>query len=49
MISRCSDSENCVAYDPDNPECQKDNGCMTEENLKFYLEWVKAVLSGQND
>ena len=44
MTKKCGDWENCVAYDKNSSECQKNNGCMTPENVKAYLEWAGNAL-----
>lgn len=40
---KCGDWENCIAYNPNDAECSKNNGCMTKENIANYLEWCKRA------
>lgn len=37
----CSSKEDCIAFDAEDLECQKDQGCFTEENIRGYLDWCK--------
>ena len=48
-LEKCSQSDTCIAYEPEAVECQKENGCMTEENVKAYLEWCARALGEQGD
>ncbi len=43
-MTRCADWDCCIAYDADSPECREDNGCMTPENIRAYLEWCKRAM-----
>lgn len=40
----CSSKDDCIAFDPESPECKKDQGCFTEENIRNYLEWCKRAI-----
>lgn len=42
-LRKCGDWECCVAYDSNDEECSRNNGCMTEENIASYLEWCKRA------
>lgn len=39
---KCSDWEDCIAYESSDKECQKEHGCMTEKNIKDYLQWCSG-------
>lgn len=43
----CSSKDDCVAFNPEDKECQRDNGCFTKENVEAYLEHCRRGIEAE--